>query len=643
MQRQELEGFSREQLIAHAERLGVPRPRVLTQPELIDEIIGRTATNERDKAKARGWLGRARDLLSRVVERGLHLPEAARALRSPSSSQERAWPSPPPPLPTVTLAEIYAAQGHFERALAVLDEVLARDPDHREARALKARFAEKERARARPSRGAAIEAEPSAAPQARSPAAPAPMTEKPDAGTEAAQPATTVAMREEVARREAPAAKASEARPRAEAKATAREAQATAREAQATAREAQATAKAAPRAEAPAAPARLEEREGPLDEAALPERYNVDEIVAIAVDPRTIYLYWEVRATTLARAQARRPDGLLGVRIVGVIASWSGPVVQIRDLRVDALYGDRFVHEVEPGSNVRVSVGWKAGGDFEPFAVGVEVTVPHLVPMESISQEVAVWMPSQSRPADPPHAIPSDEIATSAGAVAAAMPRFAPPKAEPQPRLDHPAPPRASRRAPSEAPIDSGIAVWTSVVPGSAREITTGEVNELRQLGETVEVKYPGNVVEVRRLGNIIEIKYLGSVVRFSGTGGWLEVGDTGEWVEVGDTDEWVEFDEVIASYVSQWLHLGGASELGRGASELMRRGASNLYRRGASNLYRRGASELVRRGASELVRRGASNLYRIGASELVRRGASNLYRIGTSTPRAPAPLKDRL
>src|SRR5580692_2567709 len=138
MERQDLERMNREQLIAQAERLGIPRPRVLTQPELIDEIIARTTKNERERAKARGWLGRARDLLARVVEKGLHLPEAARALRSGGEP----WPAPPPPLPTVTLAEIYAAQGHLERAIAVLDDVIAREPEHREARLMRERFAE---------------------------------------------------------------------------------------------------------------------------------------------------------------------------------------------------------------------------------------------------------------------------------------------------------------------------------------------------------------------------------------------------------------------------------------------------------------------------------------------------------------------
>src|ERR1700733_10212708 len=148
MERQDLERMNREQLIAQAERLGIPRPRVLTQPELIDEIIARTTKGERERAKARGWLGRARDLLATVVEKGLHLPEAARALRR----EERPWPAPPPPLPTVTLAEIYAAQGHLERAIAVLDEVLGREPDHREGKAMRERLTEQaQRARSRTS------------------------------------------------------------------------------------------------------------------------------------------------------------------------------------------------------------------------------------------------------------------------------------------------------------------------------------------------------------------------------------------------------------------------------------------------------------------------------------------------------------
>jgi hypothetical protein len=39
----------------------------------------------------------------------------------------------PPPVATVTLAEIYAAQGHYDKALRMLDEVLEREPDHAQA------------------------------------------------------------------------------------------------------------------------------------------------------------------------------------------------------------------------------------------------------------------------------------------------------------------------------------------------------------------------------------------------------------------------------------------------------------------------------------------------------------------------------
>ena len=132
--------MSRDELIAHAERIGVPRSRVLRRIELIDEIIARTTMGEHERAKARGWLGRARDLLATVVEHGLHLPAAVRAIRP--GKRPRAWPTPPPPLPTVTLADIYAAQGHVDRAIAVLDDVLAREPESAEAHALRARLLE---------------------------------------------------------------------------------------------------------------------------------------------------------------------------------------------------------------------------------------------------------------------------------------------------------------------------------------------------------------------------------------------------------------------------------------------------------------------------------------------------------------------
>ena len=93
MDRNELEGLDRDTLIARAEETGITRARILTRPELIDELLVKTmkaAASERDLQRARGLFGRARDLIARVVERGLHLPDAADRLRGKSA--------PPPPL-----------------------------------------------------------------------------------------------------------------------------------------------------------------------------------------------------------------------------------------------------------------------------------------------------------------------------------------------------------------------------------------------------------------------------------------------------------------------------------------------------------------------------------------------------------------
>ncbi len=139
MERTELEALDRDTLIARAKKAGVARAQVLTRPELIDELLLRQAKKEDPNAsRARGFFGRARDLLARVIERGLHLPEAAELIRTrPAAVPSRATPSA---VPTVTLAEIYATQGHKERALETLRRVLEIEPEHAAARTLLAQL-----------------------------------------------------------------------------------------------------------------------------------------------------------------------------------------------------------------------------------------------------------------------------------------------------------------------------------------------------------------------------------------------------------------------------------------------------------------------------------------------------------------------
>jgi len=141
-----LQALSRDELIARARAAGVGNPEAMTRPELVDEIVRRTEQDAGRRRAARGWFGVARDLLASMVEQGLHLPDAAALIRGDANFSVRMRQ----PLSTVTLAEIYAAQGHLGRALRMLDEVLALEPDHHVARSLRERIAVEKVARGLP-------------------------------------------------------------------------------------------------------------------------------------------------------------------------------------------------------------------------------------------------------------------------------------------------------------------------------------------------------------------------------------------------------------------------------------------------------------------------------------------------------------
>ncbi|MGE5784611.1 MAG: tetratricopeptide repeat protein, partial [Myxococcales bacterium] len=134
----ELEKLNRDELIAKAQQLGAIRPELLTRPELRDEIIRLSESDESERRRARGWFGVARDLVASVVNQGLNLPDAVDLIRSANVLSQK----DSPPVATVTLAEIYAAQGHVRKALDLLDEVLANEPDHEAARLARSRWSQ---------------------------------------------------------------------------------------------------------------------------------------------------------------------------------------------------------------------------------------------------------------------------------------------------------------------------------------------------------------------------------------------------------------------------------------------------------------------------------------------------------------------
>jgi hypothetical protein len=307
------EGLSRSELIERAEALGVDRASLLTRAELTDEIVRRTVVDPIERRIARGLLGIARDLVARVVERGLHLPDAAAKIRG---SERPSWMPPKPPIATVTLAEIYAKQGHRDRALSVLDEVLETEADHAAARALRDEIAASP-AEAPPHGAPDQDVEPAESEPDRSEPDIEPPSPPLDAGS-----ATTDLPNDAPHHDDTPPVGTI----------------------------------------------------GVVEDAPLPARYDVDELVLMAVDPKTVLVCWGVRQRSADEARKNAAEGRLILRVVAVTASWEGPLVETRDIDVDKLVGDWFVRDLPAGAVLRAAIGWTARTRFEPLSVAMDVT-----------------------------------------------------------------------------------------------------------------------------------------------------------------------------------------------------------------------------------------------------------------------------
>jgi hypothetical protein len=308
MDRAELERLDREGLVMRAQAAGVKRARLLTRPELVDELLRLDPSIDPTQLKrTRGLFGRARDLLSRVVERGLHLPDAADRLRAALGSSS---PFPdvqrpePQAVPTVTLAEIYAAQGHKQRAMETLRRVLEAEPDHGGARALLVK----------------LEAVDYVAPEPPLP------------------PETDETARDEIGGNLVPA-------PRSESPET----------------ESPATESAA-ESHTPAAVL----DEPPTLRRNRPETGERDECVAIPIGHDCSYVWWRLSAATLQLLA----DDTFFVRALILHPTWTGPEHELRDTSCDPAAGELLLHRIPAGAVVRIAVGVLDTGKstFVPFA-----------------------------------------------------------------------------------------------------------------------------------------------------------------------------------------------------------------------------------------------------------------------------------
>jgi hypothetical protein len=137
------------------------------------------------------------------------------------------------------------------------------------------------------------------------------------------------------------------------------------------------------------------------DDRPWPERYGVDECVAMPVDANTLFVYWELRPESVARARRvlRRdapldaePEGTLRVLIVEPSAE--GPRTRTRDLEVvDAGIGEHFVRELPPGAVLRAAIGLKLGTRFLPLAHTLDVETPRASASPAAATTLGRWTP----------------------------------------------------------------------------------------------------------------------------------------------------------------------------------------------------------------------------------------------------------
>jgi hypothetical protein len=344
MKRDELRRLTRDELLARAEALGVGRPAVLTQAELIDEIVKRTGAGT---SGMRGWLGRARDLVAQVVSKGLHLPDAAKLFRG---EPPEPLPAPPPPLPTVTLAEIYAAQGHVAKAVSVLEQVLEREPTHELAKELRGAFEARVRG-AKPQ--AAASADPGHGPLTPT-EEPLDQTVENDSCDETPLAALTL---------EPTVAPMSQT--------VGGDSLESFDEMAPLPVEREPLLASMPQELSPASVDPTTLRATPRAPHSEPPALRFEDTLLLEVNAsHRTRIAWSLRPVRLARLQATRPEGALVVRLFSVAPTATGLSEASCDIAVQGVDGEIFASEFASGSQVRCCLAWKDADAFVPLVVG---------------------------------------------------------------------------------------------------------------------------------------------------------------------------------------------------------------------------------------------------------------------------------
>jgi hypothetical protein len=129
------------------------------------------------------------------------------------------------------------------------------------------------------------------------------------------------------------------------------------------------------------------EPDGLLERADPPRGYDVDELRVLPVDPTTLVVFWEVRASTLRRlADEQAIRGELMLRIVTLVRAEDGALQRVERFEGPVpRVGDWFVWAVRNGASHELSVGVMGRVGFTAIMTAQPVRTPRGGPARSRS------------------------------------------------------------------------------------------------------------------------------------------------------------------------------------------------------------------------------------------------------------------
>ncbi len=119
------------------------------------------------------------------------------------------------------------------------------------------------------------------------------------------------------------------------------------------------------------------------DEYPIPEKYNINKIVLLPVDPSKHFIYWEIQDETLEDLERKYKD-------IKFIVKLYENREEVLSIDIDSTVGSYYIHYYAPFEKLYVVLGVLADGEFIPLTSSKEI----FVPSDEISEfpEEEVWM-----------------------------------------------------------------------------------------------------------------------------------------------------------------------------------------------------------------------------------------------------------